>query len=311
MRCLVTGAAGFIGNALVQRLIDEGHSVRALIHQKTPESLDCQVRYIAADLTDPSSLPAATQDVDVVFHCAAIVKEYGSKRDFLKVNVDGTKNLAEACSPDLKRFVFLSHFHSDSGRKYGWYSYSKGLAEQYLSQHHHTTGFPVVVIRPGNVIGPGEAAWVIRPLRAIQHNRIAFIDKGSGIFLHTYIDNLLDALIATMHTPSCVGETIEITDGDNTTTWGEYLNAVAHIAGKQKITKKMSKSTALTLSYLMKVSSLFGREPLLTPSVVHFFTNKRTVSLQKAEHILGYKPKIEYTEALKQIQTWLKTQRYV
>ena len=311
MRCLVTGAAGFIGNALVQRLTNEGHSVRALIHQKTPETLDCQVRYIAADLTDPSSLPAATKDIDVVFHCAAMVKEYGSKQDFLKVNVDGTKNLVEACSPDLKRFVFLSHLHSDTGRKYGWYSYSKGLAEHYLIQRFHATGFPVVIIRPGNVIGPGEAVWVLKPLRAIQHNHIALIDKGSGIFHHTYIDNLLDALIITMQTQSCVGETIEITDGDNTTTWGDYLNAIAHIAGKPTITKKMPKSTALTLSYLMKGSSLFGGEPLLTPSIVHFFTTKRTVSLQKAEHILGYKPKITYDEALKRIQTWLKTQRYV
>jgi nucleoside-diphosphate-sugar epimerase len=310
MNCLVTGAAGFIGNALVQRLTNEGHSVRALIHQHTPESLDCQVRYVAADLTDPSSLPAATKDVDVVFHCAAIVKDYGSKRDFLKVNVDGTKNLVQACDPNLKRFVFLSHLHSDSGKKYGWYGYSKGLAEHYLNQRHHTTGFPAVIIRPGNVIGPG-ALWVIRPLHAIQQNRIALINKGTGIFLHTSIDNLLDALLATMQAPSCVGETIEITDGDNTTTWGDYFNALAHIAGKPTITTNMSTSTALALSSLMKLSALFGREPLLTPPAVRILTNTQTVSLQKAEHILGYKPKIEYAEALRHIKTWLKTQRYI
>lgn len=311
MNCVVTGAAGFIGSALVERLIAEGHNVRAFIHKKTPTSLDCKVRYIAVDLTDPSSLPTAMQDVDVVFHCAAVVKEYGSRQTFLEVNVKGTQHLVDACGSGLKRFIFLSHLHSDIGKTYGWYSYSKGLAEQYLLQKHRENGFPVVIIRPGNVIGPGEAAWVLRPLHAIQTERIALIDRGSGIFLHTYIDNLLDALVTAMQAPGVIGETIEITDGDNETTWGEYLNALAIIAGKTPITKKISKPAALALSYLTMLPSYLGQEPLVTPAAVHFFTNKRTVSLDKAERLLGYTPRVAYKEGMKRIHTWLKTQHYI
>ncbi|MBN1280976.1 MAG: NAD(P)-dependent oxidoreductase [Candidatus Thermoplasmatota archaeon] len=312
MNVLVTGASGFIGSALVKRLTTEGFCVRALIHNTPPAELDCQVRYIVADVTDPQSLTTAVQDVDVVFHCAALVKDYGSTREILNVNYQGTRHLVEYCGTRLQRFIYLGHLHTTQTRRVGAYSRSKALAEDYLLQQHQRNHFPVVIIRPGNVYGPGQATWVLRPLRAIQHDRLLLIDHGKGIFLHTYIDNLIDALVTSMHAPSIIGETIDITDGDATVTWKQYLNSLAKVTGKPPLTKSLSKTTALLLGYGLQLSArLTHKEPLLTPMAVHLFTRQCSVSLEKAAALLGYHPSVEYEEAMERIRIWLKTHHYI
>jgi len=312
MHCLVTGASGFIGSALVTRLIQNGHRVRAVLHSTSPPSRENQAEYVFADLRNPPSLPSVISDIDVIFHCAALVQDYGSKKEIMNVNLKGTQHLVEVCKNKIHQFVFLSHLHSTSPTYIGAYSTSKGLAEQYLLQQHQDNQFPVVIIRPGSVFGPGAATWCLRPLQAIQQNRIALIDQGKGIFLHTYIENLLDGLLSVLQASPLAGEIIEITDGDNTTTWKTYLNDLAALAGKPPITRNLSKTTAAILSHLMMIRyHLLHQSPLLTPTAVHLFTSHRTVTLEKAHRLLGYSPMVDYATAMKQIAHWLKTDKYI
>ncbi len=312
MNCLVTGASGFIGSLLVKRLILNGHHVRAVLHVSPPRYRDNQVDYVTVDLTDPSSLSNLICEGDVVFHCAALVKDFGSKKDIMNVNLEGTQHLADACGNKIQRFIFLSHLHNLSTQKIGAYSHSKALAEQYLLQKHHHEHFPVVIIRPGNVYGPGATTWCLRPMQAIQQDRIALIDKGTGLFLHTYIDNLLDALQSTLIALHIEGEVIEITDGDNTTTWGTYLNDLAALAGKPPVRRNITKTAAALLSRLMMMRySLFHTVPLLTPTAVRIFTNKRKVSIEKATRLLGYNPTIDYAEGMRRMALWLKAEQYI
>ena len=311
MKCLVTGAAGFIGNALTKRLVEDGHQVKAVIHTDKPKlSLD-RVEYIIADITDASSLENIECNCDVVFHCAAFVKDFGPKNMFNKVNVEGTKNIVELCK-NTRCFIYLSHSRYESNNQSGYYSRSKYQAEQYLLDRYKQEKFPVVIIRPGNVYGPDAATWVLRPLHAIQKNRISLIENGSGVFHHTYIGNLIDALIAVMKEPNAIGESFDITDGDHFVTWSIYLNDLAEIAGRKPIKKNMSKITAYTLSKLMMILYKVTRiKPLLTPTAVQIFTNKTEISIKNAEKILGYKPKIDYKEGMKQVARWLHEENIV
>ena len=96
MKCLVTGAGGFIGGSLVKRLVNEGHDVKALIHKTKPKDFTKKAEYIQGDITDFSSIKSIFKDIDVVFHCAAYVKDYGPKKYFYKINVEGTKNVFNA-----------------------------------------------------------------------------------------------------------------------------------------------------------------------------------------------------------------------
>jgi nucleoside-diphosphate-sugar epimerase len=313
MKCLVTGAAGFIGSSLVRRLVSEGYDVRGIIHHTQPTYFDKRVEYISGDIIDSAFLEPVMDKVDAIFHCAAVVKDYGPKDVFNRINVEGTKNLIVASEATLvKKFIFLSHIRYESGKHRGYYHETKGIAEQNLMEKYTHDQFPVIIIRPGNVYGPGATTWVLRPLQAIQKNRIALIDKGTGIFLHTYIENLLDALVITLHEPRAVGEIIDITDGDNSTTWGDYLNALAKMAGKPPIKKDMSKRTALVVGKLMMVGyTLFKIEPWVTPVAIEIFTNQNTVSIEKAKTLLRYEPKVDFTNGLDHVERWLKAKGYI
>jgi len=313
MKCLVTGAAGFIGSSLVRRLVSEGHDVRSIIHHTQPTYFDKRVEYISGDITNTAFLQPVMDQVDVVFHCAAVVKDYGPKDVFNRINVEGTKNLIAASeASSVKKFIFLSHIRYETGKNTGYYHKTKAIAEQNLMEKYTHDYFPVVIIRPGNVYGPGATTWVLRPLQAIQKNRISLIDKGTGIFLHTYIENLLDALVVALQEPRAVGEIIDITDGDNTTTWGDYLNALAKMTGKPPVKKNMSKRTALVVSKLMMVGyTLFKIEPWVTPVAVEIFTNQNTVSIEKAKTLLRYEPLVDFTNGLEHVERWLKVKGYI
>jgi nucleoside-diphosphate-sugar epimerase len=130
--------------------------------------------------------------------------------------------------------------------------------------------------------------------------------------LHTYIDNLLDALQSTLTVPGLEGEVIEITDGDNTTTWKTYLNDLAALAGKPPITRNIPKTTAYIISQFMMIRYfLLHTDPLLTPTAVRIFTNKKEVSIEKATTLLGYTPVIDYAEGMRRTALWLKTEQYI
>ncbi|HVQ01482.1 MAG TPA: NAD(P)-dependent oxidoreductase [Candidatus Thermoplasmatota archaeon] len=313
MRCLVTGASGFIGGTLVQRLATEGHQVRGVIHHTQPSFSHANLEYVTGDIADPEFLESIMDHVEVVFHCAAMVKDYGPKKEFHRINVEATQHLATLCQiHGVRRFIFLSHIHYESQQRIAEYQKTKALAEHYLLKKYAEEQFPVVIIRPGNVYGPGATTWVLRLLRAIQNNRIALVDHGKGIFLHTYIDNLLDAIMIAVDKPGVLGKTIDITDGDNTVTWGDYINALAKMAHKPPIQKNLSKSTALVISkMMMALYTLFRVEPWVTPYAVEIFTNHHTVSIEAAKDLLGYTPKISLSEGLRHVEHWLKTEGYI
>jgi len=308
MKCLVTGAAGFIGNALVKRLAGEGHEVIGLIHKTKPKDYEKKAKYVEGDITDIESIEPFFKNVDFVFHCAALVKDYGPKKIFYKINLEGTKNLVKISEEfGVKRFIFLSHIRYESEKSVSHYSRTKALAEQYLKEKYKQNGFPVVIIRPGNVYGPGSTTWVLRPYKSIQKNRITLVDHGKGIFHHTYIDNLLDAIIAALKTPEALGETIDITDGDNSVTYGEYLNTLAKIAGKPPIKRNLSINMALFVGKLMVfLNRVFRIEPWVTPMAVKVLTNHHKFTIEKAKQILNYNPKVDYSTGMKRVENWLK-----
>jgi nucleoside-diphosphate-sugar epimerase len=313
MKCLVTGSSGFIGSNLIKRLSFEGYDVRGLYHNDKQNFNIDNVLYFKGDITDIDSLKEAVKSVDIIFHCAALVRDFGSKEKFLRVNLEGTKNLVSLSKKyGVKRFIFLSHFDYDNVKKMNYYSESKKLAEDYLVDQFRKEKFPVVIIRPGNVYGPGRAVWVLFPLNAIKNNRIALIDKGEGIFLHTYIDNLLDALLKTINSEKAVGKIIEITDGDNNTCWGDYLNSLARMAGKPYIKRNISKKNAVFLSRIMLfLNKIFGVIPVLSPAAVNILSNKKRVSIKKANELLNYEPIVNYKKGMILVENWLREEGYI
>jgi len=313
MKCLVTGSSGFIGSALIRRLSSEGYEVRGLYHNYEPMENFDNVVYFKGDVTDIDSLKPVIEGVDIVFHCAAIVRDYGKKKKFYEINVDGTKNLVNLSKKyNIKRFIFLSHLDYENVDKIGYYSDSKKLAERYLIDQNINHKFPCVIIQPGNVYGPGRAVWVLSPLKAIKNNKIALINHGNGIFLHTYIDNLIDALIKSIKSKKAVGQIIPITDGDNDTKFRDYLDLLSKMAGKTVIKRNFSLNTGLFIAKIMLfLNKLFGITPMFTPTVVYLMANRKKVFLDKAQNILGYYPVIDFIDGMRRVEDWLKKEGYI
>jgi nucleoside-diphosphate-sugar epimerase len=307
MKCLVTGATGYIGSSLIQRLTNKNNKVIGLLHKTNPSIINKNVKYVYGDIINKSSLENIMNDIDVVFHCAALVRSFGTKNDFNKINYEGTKNLVDVCkNNNIKMFIYLGHIQYESDIKFDYYSLSKIKTEQYLIHKYKKDKFPVVIIRPGHVYGPGATYWVIGIIKAIKYNRIALINQGNGIFHHMYIDNLIDALISLINETKAIGKQIDITDGDNSINWKTYINDLAKMLNEKPVNKNISKKSALILSNIMAFFYyMFRIEPLITPTIVSMLTNQERISIYKAKSILNYQPKINYSEAMINIEKWI------
>ncbi|MBU0496750.1 MAG: NAD(P)-dependent oxidoreductase [Candidatus Thermoplasmatota archaeon] len=306
MKIVVTGANGYVGSALTHKLASEGYTVYAMTHHDPLSFAMKNVTYFTGDITDRRFVKHVVSDADAVVHCAAKVLDYGPLSIFEKVNIIGTQNLLDACPAHLQRFIYLGHIPYEWGKRSA-YTQTKWVAEQLIQKAFKNQGFPGVIIRPGNVYGPGAGTWVIRPLKAIQKKRIALIDHGTGIFLHTFIDNLIDALILALKKPDLEGEIFDVTDGDNTITWKQYLNDLADMVHQPPISLSLSKTTALWLArFAILVYQVIRIKPLITPMAVQIFTNQKTVSIQHAQTHLGYTPHISYSKGIEQIRTWVQ-----
>lgn len=169
MRALVTGANGFLGSWLVRRLLGSGHEVRALVRPGSDAGAlaGLPVEEVRGDVTAPEGLPAAVRGCDVVLHLAGI-RRAPRREDFLRVNLDGTRALLEACAthaPGLSRFVLAGSMaaagpsatprrEEEPFAPREWYGESKAEAERLTLSF--AGRLPVTVGRPPRIMGPGD-----------------------------------------------------------------------------------------------------------------------------------------------------------
>ncbi len=221
MRCLITGGAGFIGAALANRLVGEGHHVRVLddLSAGDPSRLDPQVLFTRGDVKDVPKLWTLLQHVDCVYHLAARVSVPESilyPRDYNDVNVGGTVAVMEAVrDAGVKRVVLAS-----SGAVYGEkdkqpisektipnprspYAVSKIASEHYVSTIGALCGIETVALRIFNAYGPGQFvpashAPVIPQFlkQALGGGSLIVFGDGNQTRDFVYIDDVVDALFA-------------------------------------------------------------------------------------------------------------------
>lgn len=322
MRALVTGASGFIGGRLSERLaVEEGVRVRAMVRdaKKSGRLSKLPLEIVEADLLDPRALRNAVEGCDLVFHCAAVVRETGNREQFFRTNVEGTENiLGASCKAGVKKFV-----HFSSVAVYGLkppdganedtpyqpcgnlYCDTKIAAEKAVWNSYRQAKLPVVVIRPANVYGPGSVPWTIRPIELVNEGSMMLISGGTGLCNYVYIDNLLDATLAATKRDESVGQVYLISDGD-VVTWKTFFGYYATFAHKPKIRSApqwMAKVIALGMEVASKVS---GKPPKITREAIGFLTRRARYSIEKAQRELGYQPRYSLEEGMQLTKQWLQ-----
>jgi nucleoside-diphosphate-sugar epimerase len=327
LTALVTGASGFIGGRLVERLAtEEGVNVRAMVRNtnRAERLRRLPVEIIEADLLDLRSLLKAVEGCDLVFHCAALVRETGSRDEFFRINVKGTENILDVSSrAGAKRFV-----HFSSVAVYGTsppdktdettpvqpcgnlYCDTKIAAENAVWAAYQKRKLPVIVIRPANVYGPHSNPWTIRPMKLVNSGQMVLINEGTGICNYVYIDNLLDATIAATKRDESVGEVYLISDGI-AAPWKEFFGYYAQMAGMRKI-RSVPVGVGKAIAFGMEVISIITRKPpKITREAVRFLTCQARFNIEKAKMELGYQPRFSLEEGMKLTEQWLREEGYL
>jgi UDP-glucose 4-epimerase len=241
MNYLVTGAAGFLGSALANRLAREGHQVRGLDDVSTgdPQPLDPEVHFTHGDVNDRPKLWTMLQDVDCVYHLAARVSVPESvqyPREYNAVNVGGTVSLMEAMRDvGIRRVVLAS-----SGAIYGNqeiqpltegqtphpqspYAVSKLAAEYYIRTIGTLWGIETVCLRIFNAYGPGQHIPPSNPpvvpfflRQAVRNGTLVIYGDGKQTRDYVYVDDVVNAMVTAATAPNINGFVINVGSGVET-----------------------------------------------------------------------------------------------
>lgn len=293
MKVLVTGATGFVGSNLVKRLQKEGWQLSLLIR---PEG----------DLSNMKSLKKAVGNVDIVFHLAAALPHHLLKdREYWETNVQGTKNLLDACKGrKIKRFV-----HVSTVGIYGAvtaYSKSKKEAEKVVMSYYKKYKIPVTIIRPTIAYGPRDTRpGFLNLFRLINKNFFIPIGKGSNFFHTIYIDNLVDALYESAINKNAIGEDFIIGD-EPCPKMSQIIKVMYKILKKKVPMFYIPVFVASCAGLFFDFAKKMGLPSFLPSQRVKFLTEDKRFDITKAKKILGWKPKISINEGLKRTFLWYK-----
>jgi NADH dehydrogenase len=232
MKVLVTGGTGLVGKAAVDRLLEAGHTVRLLSRHADDDARQWRsgVEPHTGDVTTDEAVAGAADGCDAVLHVAGIVAEHPPAVTFQSVNVDGTRRLArEARRAGVKRFVYVSSLGADRGESD--YHRSKRAAEEVV-RGEAPPGW--LVIRPGNVYGPGDevVSLLLKMVRALPV--VPTIGRGDQPFQPVWHEDLGLALARAVERDK-PAETTLVLAGPDVTTTSEVIDLLEKLTGKSTL----------------------------------------------------------------------------
>ncbi|PXX59165.1 nucleoside-diphosphate-sugar epimerase [Nocardia tenerifensis] len=333
---LVTGASGFLGGALVRRLVRDGEHEVSILVRRTSDLTDLgddvdRVRLIYGDLTDQASLTAAAEGVDLVFHSAARVDERGTREQFWQENVRATERLLEAARRGgASRFVFISSpsalmdYHGGDQldvdesipypRRYlNLYSETKAAAERAVLAAN-SVGFRTCALRPRAIWGAGDRSGpIVRLLGKTATGRLPDISFGRTVYASLcHVDNIVEACVKAAASDAVGGKAYFVADAEKTDVWG-FLATVATDLGYRPPTRtpnpKVIDAVVRVVETLWRVPAVATRwSPPLSRYAVALMTRSATYDTSAAARDFGYAPVVDRDSGLSTFLAWLETQ---
>lgn len=250
MKILITGAGGFLGKRIVERLLAHGLTdLRCMLRDTTKGAAltalaanypQAKLELVAANLRNQRELPPVLTGVDLVIHAAAALK--GSPAEMFLDSVVAARNLLDAIAemPSLPRIVLISSFgvigvpsmprgamvdesspmETNPGQR-DIYSYTKLRQEQMFRDYQQRLGFELVVLRPGVIYGPGSGHFSNR-VGLSMFGRFLHLG-GSNLLPLTYVDNCAEAIVVAALSPQAAGHVYNVVD-DQLLTSAQYLS---------------------------------------------------------------------------------------
>lgn len=257
-RVLVTGAGGFIGSHLVERLVAEGAEVRAFVHYNAlgqwgwldSSPIRNEIEVIPGDITDRDSVLSAMDGTSITFHLAALIGipySYVAPASYVRTNIEGTLNVLQAARVvEIERLV-----HTSTSEVYGTaqqvpitenhplqgqspYSATKIGADKIVESFHRSYGVPVVTVRPFNTYGPRQSARAVIPTIIGQALKGRSVKLGH---LHptrdlTYVEDMASGFIRAAEADAAIGCTINLGSGKEISI-GNLVDRIAKLTGRE------------------------------------------------------------------------------
>ncbi len=312
----ITGGSGFIGGALVRRLVEGGTTVRALARSDASaakvEGLGAKA--VRGDLDDPASMATGADGCDTAFHLAAHLSQWGAREEFVRGNVTGTENAIEACRrAGVRRFV---HCGTEAGILAGeplvnadetvplrpdskvHYSATKAQAEQVV-RDANGDGLETVVLRPRLVWGAGDTTLLPEMVAAAESGKLVWIGGGRHLTSTTHVDNVVEGLLlaAAKGRP---GEVYFVTDGEPAE-FRAFVSELLETQGVEAPTRSipgwLGAAAAAAGEGAWRLLPL-GGEPPVTRLAYWLSAMECTIDISKARAELGYAPIIDREQGM-------------
>lgn len=314
---LITGIGNFVGLRAAEMALDRGIKVRGLEPnpEKAKTARELGIPVTIGSTTELETARQVCQGMDIVFHTESIIDPSEASERMRTVNVFGTTNLLKAaCAANVKTFLLLS-----SIIVYGFNCGDRVTEEESVSSSqnplcqtiieaeqatlkYNNPNFGVIIVRGGDIYGPGAETWILQPLQLMQKKFFALANGDRGKIDLVYIDNLIDGVFLAAQKES-YGQIFNITDGSQTSV-RQFYSWLARLANEPE---PISAPTFV----LKAAAKTAGKQLGISPEAIDFMNRSHTCSIEKASRVLGYQPRIDLNEGMARTSAWLREKNYL
>jgi len=327
MKVAVTGAGGFLGRALIKKLLESGHEPLALVKKElyAAELQKSGVNAIARDLSTASDCHSILLGYDAVVHCAALTRDFGRWEDFNKFNIATTQNIIEqAKKAEVGKFIHISttavygnernHYGTDEDANYGQqivdpYTRSKIISDQNVIDFMQDTGFPGIILRFGNIWGPGDPNVLPYMVDGLKKKRLVIEGGGDNVLSLTFIDNAIDAIMLALAQQERGSLIYNVTDGMKVTS-KKFIKDIIDILGIKYTLRNIPYPIIYSAAYFFEQYYIFTRrqtKPPLTRFGARILKYNAMFDISRAMNELGYHPRILYKDAISLSAPYIKS----
>ena len=332
---LVTGGTGLLGGHIVERMVAQGHKVRALVRKTSDiehlKTTGAEIVY--GNVEDYDSLVAAAKGMDVVIHAAArVLPGWGQWKDFESCIVEGTENILNASiAAGVKKFVYVSsgtvvgsaaigvekpadenapYLNIEKPSREMFYDCAKAKAEQTVLDYHKQGKINAAVVRPCMVYGPRCRLLTDRIYRYVKMFPVLPGNAMAKTAL-VHVHDVADCVILAATSDKSGGQVYNVSP-EGVVTYRDFVNAMARAAGRPELKIVVPLGVVFASAAVIEMWGRLIRSedaPFLTRSDIKFVRDGMYIDSSKARKELGWQPKIGIEEGCRQYVEWRKAEK--